>query len=90
MTQPHLSPGDLLLHAGDLSIIGSQEEIQAQLDWISAQEHTYKVVIAGIMMFFSTRPISTPSLSANMGIQTLRLQILILEASSISKINQLL
>ncbi|KAI9843749.1 MAG: hypothetical protein M1837_006109 [Sclerophora amabilis] len=46
-TQPILPPGDLLLHAGDLSEIGSLAEIQAQLDWLSSQPHTHKVVIAG-------------------------------------------
>ena len=45
--QPELPPGDLLLHAGDLSEWGSFAEIQRQLSWISSQTHTYKVVIAG-------------------------------------------
>jgi len=44
--QPSLPNGDLLLHAGDLSQSGSFEEIQAQLDWINAQPHKHKVVIA--------------------------------------------
>jgi calcineurin-like phosphoesterase family protein len=47
MTQPPLPPGDLLLHAGDLSIVGSQAEIQEQLNWLSSQPHTHKIVIAG-------------------------------------------
>ena len=46
-TQPSLPSGDLLLHAGDLSNVGSFDEIQAQLHWLSAQPHKYKVVIAG-------------------------------------------
>ncbi|KAL9598530.1 MAG: hypothetical protein Q9219_004432 [cf. Caloplaca sp. 3 TL-2023] len=46
-TQPPLPPGDLLLHAGDLTQWGSFSEIQEQLDWLSAQPHKYKVVIAG-------------------------------------------
>ena len=46
-TTPALPPGDLLLHAGDLTEKGSLAELQAQLTWLDAQPHTYKVVIAG-------------------------------------------
>ncbi|KAI4175592.1 MAG: hypothetical protein LQ343_001583 [Gyalolechia ehrenbergii] len=46
-THPPVPPGDLLLHAGDLTEWGTFPEIQAQLDWLSAQPHKYKVVIAG-------------------------------------------
>lgn len=45
--QPELPDGDLLLHAGDLSQRGSFDEIQAQLDWLNAQPHKQKIVIAG-------------------------------------------
>ena len=46
-TQPDLPPGDVLLHAGDLTQDGSFTELQAQLDWLNSQPHTYKVIIAG-------------------------------------------
>lgn len=46
-TQPDVPPGDLLLHAGDLTNDGSFDEIQAQLRWLSSQPHKHKVVIAG-------------------------------------------
>lgn len=46
-TQPSVPPGDLLLHAGDLTQWGTFNEIQAQLTWLSQQPHKYKVVIAG-------------------------------------------
>lgn len=46
-TQPPIPPGDLLLHAGDLSTWGTFSEIQAQLTWLSQQQHRYKVVVAG-------------------------------------------
>ncbi|KAI9760322.1 MAG: hypothetical protein M4579_001726 [Chaenotheca gracillima] len=46
-TRPELPPGDLLLHAGDLSVKGTFGEIQDQLDWLNAQSHEHKVVIAG-------------------------------------------
>ncbi|KAI6367411.1 hypothetical protein MCOR25_004948 [Pyricularia grisea] len=42
-----LPPGDILVHAGDLSQFGTFAEIQAQLTWLSAQPHQHKVVIAG-------------------------------------------
>lgn len=46
-TRPPIPPGDLLLHAGDLSKWGTFTEIQAQLTWLSEQPHKYKLVIAG-------------------------------------------
>ncbi|PGH15345.1 hypothetical protein AJ79_02511 [Helicocarpus griseus UAMH5409] len=46
-TKPALPPGDILIHAGDLTENGSFDELQSQLDWLSAQPHRYKVVFAG-------------------------------------------
>ncbi|KAI9678214.1 MAG: hypothetical protein M1817_006159 [Caeruleum heppii] len=46
-THPALPAGDILIHAGDLTCKGSFEELQAQLDWLHAQPHRYKVIIAG-------------------------------------------
>lgn len=46
-SQPYLPPGDLLIHAGDLTQSGTAEELQSQLDWINARPHRYKMVIAG-------------------------------------------
>ena len=45
--QPALPPGDLLIHAGDLTQRGSFDELQAQLTWLAAQPHHHKIVIAG-------------------------------------------
>ncbi|KAM5431943.1 hypothetical protein McanMca71_005909 [Microsporum canis] len=45
--QPELPDGDILLHAGDLTVNGTFEELQAQLTWLSAQPHTYKILVAG-------------------------------------------
>ena len=42
-----IPPGDLLLHAGDLSNWGSFSEVQNQITWLSGQPHEHKVVIAG-------------------------------------------
>lgn len=46
-TQPLLPEGDVLLHAGDFTQSGSIEELNAQIEWLDAQPHRYKVVIAG-------------------------------------------
>ncbi|KAI9788008.1 MAG: hypothetical protein M1816_007312 [Peltula sp. TS41687] len=46
-TYANIPPGDLLIHAGDLSNAGTVAEIQAQLDWLASLPHTHKVVIAG-------------------------------------------
>nr|POF15352.1 putative rhamnogalacturonate lyase c [Quercus suber] len=46
-TTPPLDSGDILLHSGDLSQYGTFAEIQRQLDWLNAQPHTHKIVVAG-------------------------------------------
>jgi predicted phosphodiesterase len=46
-TNPLLPPGDILLHAGDLSQYGLFDEVQKQLDWLNGQLHQHKIVIAG-------------------------------------------
>ena len=40
-------PGDILIHAGDLTNDGSVASIQEQLNWLSSLPHTHKIVIAG-------------------------------------------
>ncbi|KAL5357252.1 Metallo-dependent phosphatase [Aspergillus floccosus] len=48
--------GDLLIHAGDLSINGSAAEIQETIDWLGSLPHKHKVVIAGNSdLFFDVR-----------------------------------
>ena len=42
-----LPPGDILVHAGDLTNSGTAAEIQEQIDWLNSLPHKYKVVIAG-------------------------------------------
>lgn len=39
--------GDVLIHAGDLTNAGTADEIQRQLDWLAAQPHREKIVVAG-------------------------------------------
>jgi predicted MPP superfamily phosphohydrolase len=44
---PSIPPGDLLIHAGDLTNSGRREDIQQAVNWLSAQPHRYKICIAG-------------------------------------------
>lgn len=44
---PPLPPGDILIHAGDLTAHGTFDEVQAQLRWLSSHPHAHKIVIAG-------------------------------------------
>lgn len=46
-TKPDLPPGDLLVHAGDLTVSGTPVELHDALSWLASQPHRYKVVIAG-------------------------------------------
>lgn len=42
-----LPPGDVLLHAGDVSKRGTEPEIRAFAAWFAAQPHRHKVMVAG-------------------------------------------
>ncbi|TKA67327.1 hypothetical protein B0A49_04625 [Cryomyces minteri] len=42
-----IPPGDLLIHAGDLTTAGTPAELQAQIDWLRSLPHRHKVVVAG-------------------------------------------
>lgn len=39
--------GDLLLHAGDLTGSGSEEEVEQAASWLASLPHPHKVVVAG-------------------------------------------
>ncbi|KOS18213.1 putative rhamnogalacturonate lyase C [Escovopsis weberi] len=43
----HIPEGDILIHAGDLTNSGLAADIQKQLDWLKAQRHQVKIVVAG-------------------------------------------
>lgn len=45
--RPEIPPGDILIHAGDLTDNGSFDETQAGLDWLALQPHAYKIFVAG-------------------------------------------
>ena len=46
-SQPTLPAGDILIHAGDLTQSGSLHELQATINWLLAQPHPIKIVVAG-------------------------------------------
>jgi len=45
--QPHVPNGEILIHAGDLTVNGTFKELQSQLDWLNSLPHQHKVMIAG-------------------------------------------
>ncbi|MFC4871954.1 metallophosphatase domain-containing protein [Negadavirga shengliensis] len=49
-----LSPplGDMIIHAGDISGVGQEEEIADFFDWYSGLDFTHKILIAGNHDFF--------------------------------------
>jgi Icc-related predicted phosphoesterase len=54
-----LPPGDVILHAGDVSSRGSKAEVERFLDWFSGLDYTYKIFIAGNHDFFFERASAT-------------------------------
>lgn len=53
-----LPPGDVLLHAGDVSGRGKPEEVKSFVNWFAAQPHAHKVFIAGNHDFYFERETS--------------------------------
>ncbi|PPQ69958.1 hypothetical protein CVT26_013294 [Gymnopilus dilepis] len=51
---PHIPAGDVLVHAGDMTDDGTQEELERALAWIRKLPHKLKVIIPGPLPFFST------------------------------------
>lgn len=39
--------GDLLIHAGDMTQVGTADALQATVNWMNGQPHTHKICIAG-------------------------------------------
>jgi Icc-related predicted phosphoesterase len=50
-----LPAGDVLIHAGDISMKGDESEILDFLDWFKDQKHQYKVLVAGNHDFYFER-----------------------------------
>lgn len=44
---PEVPPGDVLVHAGDLTTFGQLSELPDFFDWFGAHPHRWKIVIAG-------------------------------------------
>jgi 3',5'-cyclic AMP phosphodiesterase CpdA len=44
---PKLPPGDVLIHAGDLTNQGSYAELERTVEWLEKSEFEAKIVIAG-------------------------------------------
>ena len=44
---PPLPSGDILIHAGDLTQAGTEDELFSALDWLSSQPHSHKLFTAG-------------------------------------------
>lgn len=45
--QIHFAEGDMLIHAGDITEYGTEEEVIDFLNWFIVQPFTYKIFIAG-------------------------------------------
>jgi Icc-related predicted phosphoesterase len=50
-----LPGGDVLIHAGDLSMKGSRDEVEVFLNWFAEQDFQHKIFIAGNHDFFFER-----------------------------------
>ncbi len=48
----NLEPADLIIHAGDMSEMGTKEQILDFINWFSGLDYQYKVLIAGNHDFF--------------------------------------
>ena len=47
-----LPPGDLIIHAGDLTKTGKREQVADFLDWFTSLDYAFKIFIAGNHDFF--------------------------------------
>ncbi|KAL2120560.1 hypothetical protein VTJ04DRAFT_4587 [Mycothermus thermophilus] len=47
LSREQVPDGDLLIHCGDLTVNGTVEEVQRQVDWLKGLPHRWKVVVGG-------------------------------------------
>ena len=52
-----LEPADLIIHAGDMSEMGTKEQILDFINWFSSLDYQYKILIAGNHDFFFELPL---------------------------------
>lgn len=57
--QPTIPECDLLIHAGDMTFDGSEEQVSKQLAWIASAPATRKVVVPGNHDWFFQRDVPT-------------------------------
>jgi hypothetical protein len=43
----HVPPGDIFIHAGDLTDDGTPQELEDAIDWIGKLPHPVKLIVAG-------------------------------------------
>ena len=56
LSQPPLPPGDILIHAGDLTLSGTQQEHDAVLSWLESLPYPHKFFVAGNHDSFLAHP----------------------------------
>ncbi|MFK7852578.1 MAG: metallophosphatase domain-containing protein [Granulosicoccus sp.] len=67
--QLELPPGDVLIHAGDLTAHGKREETQAVMRWLGAQKFAHKLCVAGNHDdFMEDDPESTANYASESGV----------------------
>lgn len=45
--RPLLPAGDVLIHCGDLTHLGSFRELKAEIEWLKSQPHRFKLFVGG-------------------------------------------
>src|SRR5271154_516371 len=67
--RPIIPEGDILIHAGDLTMRGTEIEVEEALNWLAEQPHLFKVFIAGNHDFlFEQQPENARRLAAERGL----------------------
>jgi hypothetical protein len=51
-----IPPGDIFIHAGDMTDVGTGPELKAAFDWISSLPHKIKIIVAGSCQIYSFHP----------------------------------
>ena len=52
---PKLPPGDVLIHAGDLTNQGSYDELERTVAWLEKAPFEVKIVVAGMLFLSSVK-----------------------------------
>jgi hypothetical protein len=57
---PKLPPGDVLIHAGDLTNQGSYSELQKTVAWLEKADFEAKIIVAGVFTSSHAPPKPNP------------------------------